>query len=141
VNATATRNRIAHATVVAAGSGLRVYFYAKARRTVEDLVTSTFASSYREACEAIKASGIKSERVHWRVSASDLPAEISEGNVSDLFEGDVFSLDNGTTWHTCAVNMSHMGTVAVYVNHCRTDGSLTIRVYVEEGQPCIVKVR
>jgi hypothetical protein len=65
--------------------------------------------------------------------------------VSELRDGDVFSLDGGTTNHMCAVNNAFMGTIAVYcdplIEHAPDNDDDTVRVEVaSEDQPCLVRV-
>jgi hypothetical protein len=50
--------------------------------------------------------------------------------VADLRDGDVFSLDNGATWHVCAVVL--FGNVAVYADARRGPDAPTVRV---DGEP------
>lgn len=65
--------------------------------------------------------------------------------VSDLCDGDIFSLDDGATYHMCAVNNAFMGHIAVYcgplTEHAPDNDDLAVRVEVtSEDQPCLVRV-
>lgn len=57
--------------------------------------------------------------------------------VADLNDGDVFSLDNGTTWHTCAVVL--FGNIAVYASGRRDDEAPTVRIDGARDEQALVR--
>lgn len=56
--------------------------------------------------------------------------------VQDLVDGDVFSLDNGSTWHAFAE--AGFGTVSVYMDDRRDDDALCVRIEADDEQECLV---
>lgn len=63
---------------------------------------------------------------------------VKSAKVEALNDGDVFSLDGGSTWYTCAVVL--FGTVSVYTDGCRTDDAELVRIEAERDQECMVQV-
>jgi hypothetical protein len=62
----------------------------------------------------------------------------TKGKVEDLEPGNVFSVDGGQTWHTCAVVL--FGNVAVYATGDRDpDTAPTIRVDADRDADCIIR--
>lgn len=57
--------------------------------------------------------------------------------VDDLRDGDVFSLDEGETWHTCAVVL--FGNVAVYATRVRGDAAATTRIDADRDAEVLVR--
>lgn len=64
---------------------------------------------------------------------ADYPDQTEPCTVGDLREGDVFSADAGTTWHTCAVVL--FGTVSVYCDQRRDGDAPTRRIALERVEP------
>lgn len=64
--------------------------------------------------------------------------EIQNMRVSDLVDGDLFSLDGGFTWYFCAVR--GFGTVSAYATHERGDAAPTLRVTAEPGRVVLALV-
>ena len=63
--------------------------------------------------------------------------------VSQLTPGDRFSLNDGATYHVCAVNVCWSGSIAVYADPDapRVDTADTIQLSVQHSQvPCRVEV-
>lgn len=63
---------------------------------------------------------------------ADYPDHTEPCTVQDLREGDVFSADAGTTWHTCAV--VGFGTVSVYCDQRRDGDAPTRRIALEHAE-------
>lgn len=59
--------------------------------------------------------------------------------VSELRDGDEFSLDSGRTWFTCCIPL--FGSVAVYVSDRRDDEAPIIRIDAAEDDLAIVRNR
>ena len=57
---------------------------------------------------------------------ADYPDQTEPCTVADLRDGDVFSADQGQTWHTCAV--AGFGTVSVYADLRRDEDAPTGRI-------------
>ncbi|QWF85770.1 hypothetical protein [Amycolatopsis sp. CA-230715] len=69
-------------------------------------------------------------------SSSDLP--LLSSTVDKLTDGDVFSLDDGATWHTCA--LTGFGTVSVYTGLRRDEEAPTRRIPAHSHQRCLVRM-
>lgn len=62
----------------------------------------------------------------------------NEKLVADLADGEEFSLDGGSTWHTCAVVL--FGNIAVYTDDRRDpDVANTVRIDGERDQTALVR--
>ncbi len=57
--------------------------------------------------------------------------------VGQLQDGDVFSMDGGTSWHTCCVVL--FGSVAVYTSARRDGCAPTVRVDAEQSVLALVQ--
>ncbi len=67
------------------------------------------------------------------------PAEHRDGTIEKLADGDVFSVDGGTTWHAYAV--VQFGTVAVYAGFSRGRYAPTVRIDAARDATCLVGVQ
>lgn len=88
-----------------------------------------------------KAGEYKTKRGAERAVERRHAERVAEGRtrrVEDLRDGDFFSLDNGRTWHTCAVVL--FGSVAVYTGARRDDDAPTVRVDADRDQLCTVRI-